>query len=86
MKGLTFGGGPRYVSSERTSFDGSTKDLPGYPLADASVGYSHSDWLVQLNVHNVFNRHYFINNYQTLFYGNVVGEPVNAALSIRRKF
>jgi outer membrane receptor for ferric coprogen and ferric-rhodotorulic acid len=41
---------------------------------------------VQLNVHNVFDRYYFINNYQTLFYGNAVGEPVNVALSVRRKF
>jgi outer membrane receptor for ferric coprogen and ferric-rhodotorulic acid len=86
MKGLTFGGGPRYVSSQRTSYDGSTKDFPGYPLVDANVGYSHASWLVQLNVHNVFDRHYLINNYQTLFYGNVVGEPVNVALSVRRKF
>jgi TonB-dependent siderophore receptor len=86
MSGLTFGGGPRYVSSQRTSYDGSTKDLPGYPLVDANVGYSHASWLVQLNVHNVFDRRYFINNYQTLFYGNVVGEPVNVALSVRRKF
>jgi TonB-dependent siderophore receptor len=86
MKGLTFGGGPRYVSPQRTSYDGSTKDLPGYPLVDANVGYSHASWLVQLNVHNVLDHRYFINNYQTLFYGNVVGQPINAALSIRRTF
>jgi iron complex outermembrane receptor protein len=86
MKGLTFGGGLRYVSPQRTSYDGSTKDLPGYPLVDANIGYSHASWLVQLNVHNVFDRYYFINNYQTLFYGNAVGEPVNVALSVRRKF
>jgi iron complex outermembrane receptor protein len=86
MKGLTFGGGLRYVSPQRTSYDGSTKDLPGYPLVDANIGYSRASWLVQLNVHNVFDRYYFINNYQTLFYGNAVGEPVNVALSVRRKF
>jgi len=86
VKGLTFGGGPRYVGPQRTSYDGSTKDLSGYVLADANVGYSYGSWRVQLNVHNLFDRHYFINNYQTLFYGNVVGEPRNAALSIRKEF
>jgi TonB-dependent siderophore receptor len=86
MRGLTFGGGPRYVSPQRTSYDGSTKDLPGYPLVDANLGYSHASWLVQLNVHNVLDHRYFINNYQTLYYGNVVGQPINVALSIRRTF
>ena len=86
LRGLSIDGGARYVSAQRTSYDGSTKDLPGYTLVDATLGYTVGKWLVQLNVHNIFDRRYFFNSYQTLFYGNVVGDPINAALSIRREF
>jgi len=86
LHGLSFGGGARYVASQRTAYDNSTKDLPGYVLVDATLGYAVNHWIVQLNAHNIFDRRYFINNYQTLFYGNVVGEPANVALSIRREF
>ena len=86
VHGLTFGGGARYVSSQRTSFDGSTRDLPGYSLIDATVSYAVNKWHVQLNARNVLDRHYFINNYQTLFYGNMIGDPANVALSVRRQF
>jgi outer membrane receptor for ferric coprogen and ferric-rhodotorulic acid len=86
LKGLTFGGGPRFVSHQRTAYDDSTKDLPGYVLADASASYSIAKWLVQLNAHNVFNKRYFINNYQSLIDGNLIGEPLNVSLSVRRDF
>lgn len=86
LKGLSFGAGARYVGAEPTAFDGSTKDLPGYTLVDASAGYSIARWTIQLNAHNLFNRRYYINNYNTLFYGNAVGAPFNAALMVRRDF
>jgi outer-membrane receptor for ferric coprogen and ferric-rhodotorulic acid len=96
LRGLTLGGGIRYVSPERTSYDSAfanaaaglspTRDLPGYSLLDLTASYAFDKWLLQLNARNVSNRHYFINNYQTLFFGNVVGEPTNIALTIRREF
>jgi iron complex outermembrane receptor protein len=60
--------------------------IPGYALADVTVGYSIEKWLIQLNAHNIFDKRYFINNYQTLFYGNFIGTPTNVALSVRRTF
>lgn len=86
LRGLSFGAGTRYAGPERTSYDGSTKNLPGYTLVDATLGYSVAKWRIQLNAHNIFDKHYFINNYQTLYYGNVVGDPANVELSVRRQF
>jgi len=98
LRGLTFGVGVRYVSAQHTAYDtdaanvesfGSsigTKDLPAYMLVDANLGYAWGKWSAQLNAHNVFDRHYLINNYQTLFYGNVIGDPANVAITIRRSF
>jgi TonB-dependent siderophore receptor len=86
LRGLSFGGGPRYVGSERTSYDYSTIDIPGYVVADATIGYAVDKWSVQLNGHNLFDKRYFTNTYQTLFYGNVPGAPFNLALSVRRDF
>jgi iron complex outermembrane receptor protein len=84
--GFSAGGGFRYIGSSTTSYDRSTKDLHGYFLVDANIGYATRDWIFQINARNVFDRRYYINNYKTLFYGNVVGEPANVSLSVQRKF
>jgi iron complex outermembrane receptor protein len=98
IRGVSFGGGIRYVGAQHTSYDSAlanleglrsstiTKDLPNYTLVDANVGYTVGKWLLQLNGHNIFDRHYVINNYQTLLYGNFVGTPASVALSVRREF
>jgi outer membrane receptor for ferric coprogen and ferric-rhodotorulic acid len=86
LRGLSVGGGARYVSSERTAYDDSTRPLAGYVLVDGALTYSMRAWSVQLNAHNLLNRRYLINNYQTLFYGNSVGDPTNWALTVRRQF
>jgi len=84
--GLFLGAGVRFVDAVKTSFDGSTRDLPSYTLVDASAGYNLGKWRLQLNLKNIFDKHYYINNYQTLFYGNVVGEPRSFTVSLRRSF
>jgi TonB-dependent siderophore receptor len=86
LSGLSFGGGVRYVGSVKTSYDGSTRDIDDFVLVDAIVSYQYADWLFQLNGRNIFSEKYFINNYQTLFYGNVPGEPASVTFSIERKF
>jgi iron complex outermembrane receptor protein len=86
VSGLSIGGGIRYVASEQTAYDGSSQAIPAYTVADASVGYSVRDWSLQLNLHNLGNKRYFINNYDTTFYGNVIGEPFHVALTLRRDF
>lgn len=91
LPGLTVGGGVRHVSSQRTAFKNAagvrpTKDLPGYTLVDATVSYEFDKWLLQVNGGNIFDKHYLVNNYQSLTFGNVVGTPRNITLTIRREF
>lgn len=98
LRGLSVGGGVRYVGTERTAYDNPaanieafgnptiTKNLSSYFIVDANIGYSWGMWTTQLNAHNILDRHYYINNYQSLIYGNVVGEPANFAITIRRSF
>jgi iron complex outermembrane receptor protein len=50
------------------------------------VGYAARGWMLQLNARNIVDKYYFINNYQTLFYGNVIGDPSNVTLSVRWTF
>ncbi|WP_082813369.1 TonB-dependent siderophore receptor [Sphingopyxis terrae] len=80
------GGGIRYVDSVKTDIDRATRDLPSYTLVDVSAGYDFGRFRAQINVKNVFDKHYFVNNYQTLFYGNVVGEPRSVTVSLRANF
>jgi iron complex outermembrane receptor protein len=86
MSGLSFSGGVRFVDSERTSYDGSTKSIPDYTLIDISAAYAIEKWAFQLSIHNLFNETYYINNYQTLFYGNVPGDPRNVSFKVTRTF
>jgi iron complex outermembrane receptor protein len=86
LKGLTVGGGVRYVDSVKTAYDNSTKDIGSYTIADANIAYDSGPWLVSLIVSNVFDEKYFINNYQTLYYGNYPGAPRSFTLSVRRTF
>ena len=80
------GGGVRYVGSVKTDIDRATRDLSSYTLVDASAGYDFGRFRAQINVKNLFDKHYFVNNYQTLFYGNVVGEPRSVTVSLRANF
>lgn len=91
LHGASAGGGFRYVSAVKTSFDGSpndgsTKDLPGRFLVDANVGYATGKWILQMNARNIFNKRYYINNYGALYFGNVVGDGANLSFSVQRKF
>ena len=83
---LFVGGGVRFVGSVKTSFDGTTRDISSYTLVDATAGYTFRKVRLQLNLKNIFDKRYYINNYQTLFYGNVVGEPRSVTVSLRAGF
>jgi outer membrane receptor protein involved in Fe transport len=74
------------VGPEPTAYDGSTIDIPGYALLDASAGYVRGNWTLQVNLHNLLDRKYYINNYDTLFYGNAVGTPFNGSVTLRHDF
>ena len=86
VRGLSLGGGFRLVTSVRTSYDSSTRNIPGYSVIDANAGYSRDKWLITFNARNIFDKHYFINEWQTLYYGNTIGPLANLSLSVRREF
>jgi TonB-dependent siderophore receptor len=87
LRGLTVGGGFRYVGPQRTNIPNNlTLDIPSYELVDLSASYSIKKWTVQLNARNVFNKFYFYNDYQTLSFSNLVGPPASVTLTVRRDF
>jgi TonB-dependent siderophore receptor len=86
LDGFTVGAGARYVDSVKTTYDDSVKDLPAYTLVDATASYALQNWRFQLNVHNLFDEKYYINTYETVYYGNVIGEPANVSVSARYEF
>lgn len=87
LRGLTVGGGFRYVGPQRSNIpNNSTFDIPSYELVDASVSYEIKPWTVQLNARNIFNKFYFYNDYQTLAFSNEVGPPASLTLTVRRNF
>jgi TonB-dependent siderophore receptor len=86
LSGLTVGGGVRFVDSVNTSYDGSSKDIASYTITDLNLAYDLGPWKFQGVVSNLFNEKYFINNYQTLYYGNYPGAPLNFSITVRRTF
>lgn len=86
VAGLSAGGGFRFVGVEHSSYDGSTRDVPGYVLIDSLLAYTKNGWQVQLNGHNIFDKHYFTSTYGSVLYGNTIGAPANVDLTVRRNF
>jgi len=91
LRGLTLGAGVRHVSSQHSAYKNAagvrpTVDLRGYSIVDATVSYAVDKWLLQLNARNVLDKHYLVNNYQSLLFGNVVGAPANVTMTVRREF
>jgi iron complex outermembrane receptor protein len=96
LRGLSLGGGIRHIASEQTAYESAlanseeglvpTDNIPAYTLVDLNLGYDFGPWTARLIVSNMFDAKYFINNYQTLFYGNAPGAPTNFSLTLRRTF
>jgi iron complex outermembrane receptor protein len=86
LRGLTLGGGIHFTGSQPTAYDGSSRPVPSYCVTDATAEFARGMWHTQLNVHNVFDKHYYINSYGSLLYGNIVGQPTKVALTLQRVF
>ena len=82
-RGFFVSGGVRHVGSVTTE---APSTLPAYRVVDAAAGFTSGNWRIQANVHNLLDETYYINNYQTLFYGNTVGQPRTFALSVKKVF
>jgi iron complex outermembrane receptor protein len=83
---IVLGAGVRYIGSQLTSFTGASKPIAGYTLVDASATYNMDKWNFQVSVRNLGDKRYFVNNYGTLFFGNVYGTPRTVEVSVTRTF
>lgn len=94
LDGLSLGGSLRWESRPpKTADNPATKDVveeiavgqPAYVLANAMVRYALDEHVsLQLNVNNLFDKHYFNNNFW--FDGFVYGEPRNVRATLRFTF
>ncbi|MBF7695390.1 TonB-dependent receptor [Acinetobacter rathckeae] len=60
--------------------------LAGYTVVNASAGYSTDRYDVGLNVNNIFDRHYYASAHGLSDQGALIGNPVNAQLTLRYRF
>ena len=81
---LNFGIGLTY-QDESLIKDGSTAYLPDYTRIDASLSYIVSDEMtVRVNVENLADEEYYPHSHST--HQASVGDPMNAQISVTRKF
>lgn len=79
------GGSVIYMGSRSGNVEDDGFTLPSYTLVNAHAYYAPSERLrYQLNVHNLFNRDYYIASYSDKWIQ--AGEPINASLAITWKF
>ncbi len=88
LKGFNAGGGIRYVGSELTTHDDSTRRIAAYTVVDLLAGYKSRNWSVQLNLNNIFDKDYVQgSNYQLVLADTYTfGEPRNVRLRVTREF
>lgn len=68
--GFKLGAGLRYVGPNRGMNETAPKEVPGYTLFDAMVGYDFGDWSVAVNGRNIADKTYIANcAYTSCYYG-----------------
>ncbi|MGH8611838.1 MAG: TonB-dependent siderophore receptor [Gammaproteobacteria bacterium] len=72
LRGLSLGAGVFYAGEREGDLNGSF-ELPSYLRADTSIGYRYRHWNLSLNVHNLFDKRYFVGGERTQIFP---GEPL----------
>ena len=86
LKGLGFGAGEYYVGQREANLP-NTYDLAAYWRTDATVFYEREHWRAQINVLNVFDRHYYTGGETGTFnYTLNPSEPVTVQGTLSYKF
>ena len=86
LKGLGFGAGLYYVGQREANLPNSY-DLSAYWRTDATVFYERENWKVQVNVLNVFDRHYYTGGQTGVFnYTLNPSQPITLQASLSIKF
>lgn len=82
LQGLTIGGGLHYVGQREANLP-NTYPLASYVRTDASLAYERGPWRTQLNVLNVFDRHYYTGGTASVFnYTLDPSRPRSAQLTV----
>ncbi|MEX3955687.1 TonB-dependent receptor [Trinickia sp. EG282A] len=82
VPGFHVGAGIDYISKTYSDIT-NINSVPSYVIANAAFGYQMRRWGVDVNVHNLTNRRYFVaaNNA-----GAYVGEPLSAFVTLHANF
>ncbi|PMS34834.1 iron complex outermembrane receptor protein [Trinickia symbiotica] len=82
VPGFHVGAGIDYISKTYSDIT-NVNSIPSYVIANAAFGYQMRRWGVDVNVHNLTNRRYFVaaNNA-----GAYVGEPLSAFVTLHANF
>ena len=83
LRGLTVGGGVRYVGSSYADEENTLK-VPAVALADLKLGYEKNNWGIDLNVTNLFDKDY-VSGCQGVYVCSY-GEGRKALLKIHTKW
>jgi iron complex outermembrane receptor protein len=82
VPGFHVGAGVNYVSKTYSDIT-NVNSIPSYVIANAAVGYDTRRWGVDLNVHNLTDRRYFIAANAA---GAYVGESLSAFVNLHANF
>ncbi|WNC95026.1 TonB-dependent siderophore receptor [Paraburkholderia sp. FT54] len=82
VPGFHVGAGVNYMSRVYSDIT-NINSVPAYVIANAAFGYRAHHWGVDLNVHNLTNRRYFV---AANMAGAYVGEPLSAYVTLHADF
>ena len=82
MRGFRVGAGLNYQSRSYSDLT-NRNSIPPSLIANASIAYEHDHWGVDLNIHNLTNRRYYIAANGA---GALVGQPLSAFLAVHAGF
>lgn len=82
IPGFHVGAGVNYVAKTYSDIT-NVNSIPSYVIANAASGYEAPRWGIDLNVHNLTDRHYFVAANAA---GAFVGEPLSAFVNIHANF
>lgn len=82
VPGFHVGAGVNYVAKTYSDIT-NVNSIPSYVIANAAFGYEAPRWGVDLNVHNLTDRRYFVAANAA---GAFVGEPLSAFVNVHANF
>jgi iron complex outermembrane receptor protein len=82
VPGFHVGAGVNYVAKTYSDIT-NVNSIPSYVIANAAFGYEEPRWGIDLNVHNLFDRRYFVAANAA---GAFVGESLSAFVNVHANF